>query len=112
MPSEPTLVSVSVTGPDPDWLAGHTRDLVEAGLVACGNIVPAVRSIYHWEGAIEDDREAAVTLHTRADHVAAIIERTNAAHPNDVVQILAAEVVDADPAYRRWVLEVTAAPGE
>jgi periplasmic divalent cation tolerance protein len=108
MTSNPTpLVEVSITGPDVEWLAVHTRSLVEAGLVACGNIIPAVRSIYRWRGAIEDETEAVVILHTRAEHVPAIIAATNEAHPDDTVQILATEVVAADPAYQQWALDET-----
>ncbi|MFV0258267.1 MAG: divalent-cation tolerance protein CutA [Acidimicrobiales bacterium] len=110
MAVQPTIVSVSITGPDAEWLAEHTRNLVDAGLVACGNIMPSIRSIYRWEGAIEDDHEASANLHTRDDHVPTIIERTNAAHPDDIFQILATEIVAADPAYHRWVLEATADP--
>jgi periplasmic divalent cation tolerance protein len=102
-----TLVSVAITGPDPDWLAEHTRALVDAKLAACGNIIAAIRSIYRWEEAIEDDSEAYVVLHTRREHVAAIIARTNEAHPYDTVQIPATEIVDADPGYRQWVLDST-----
>ena len=102
-----TLVSVSITGPSADWLAEHTRSLVGARLVACGNIIPAFRSIYRWEDAVEDDAEASVTLHTRREHVPTIIERTNESHPYDTVQILATEIADADPDYRQWVLEST-----
>lgn len=40
------LVSVSITGPDADWLAQHARNLVEHRLAACGNIIPTIRSIY------------------------------------------------------------------
>lgn len=102
-----TLVSVSITGPDADWLAEHARSLVEANLAACGNIIPAIRSIYRWEGNVEDDTEAYIVLHTRREHVPAIIKRTNAAHPYDTVQILATEIVEADPNYRQWVVNST-----
>lgn len=101
------IVDVSITASSADWLAEHTRKLVEQRLVACGNIVNGVRSIYRWEGAVEDDREALVVLHTRRSLVEQIVEVTNAAHENDVVQILAVPVVGADPAYRRWVLDST-----
>lgn len=100
-------MDVTITGPDADWLAAHTRDLVEARLAACGNIIPMIRSIYRWQGAIEDEPEAYVVLHTRAEHVPAIIERTNAAHPYETVHILATPVVDADPAYRQWIIDET-----
>jgi periplasmic divalent cation tolerance protein len=102
------IVDVSISGPGADWLAGHTRNLVEARLAACGNIIPTVRSIYRWEGAVEDDTEAVVILHTRVEHVPAIIDATNEAHPYDTVQVLATAVVAADPAYHRWVLDETA----
>lgn len=100
------LVSINITGPA-DFLAEHTRALVEAKLAACGNIIPSVRSIYAWEGSVEDDAEALLTLHTQRVHVSEIIERTNAAHPYDTVQILAVPIVDADPAYGAWVVEET-----
>lgn len=102
-----TLVSVSITGPSEEWLAAHARSLVDARLAACGNVVPSIRSIYRWEDGIEDDAEALLVLHTRLANVEAIIERTNAAHPYDTVQILATEVVAADPAYERWAMEAT-----
>ena len=102
-----TIVDVSITGPDPEWLAQHTRRLIEARLAACGNITPNVRSLYRWQGTIEDESEALVVLHTRAQHVEAIIEATNAEHPYDTVHILATEIVGADPAYEQWVLDET-----
>ena len=42
------------------------RTLVEERLAACVNIVPAVRSIYRWEGAIHDDAEALAIIKTTA----------------------------------------------
>lgn len=101
------IVDVTITGPDADWLADHTRALLDDRLAACGNIIPTIRSLYRWQGTVEDDAEAYLVLHTRAEHVPTIIERTNAAHPYDTVQILATAVVDADPDYRRWVLDET-----
>lgn len=105
-----TIVSVSITGPDADTLGTITRHLVEARLAACGNIIPAIRSIYRWQGNIEDEAEAYVLLHTRAEHIPAIIERVNAEHPYDTVQILATEIDHVDSAYRQWVIDETAPP--
>ena len=105
------IVSVSITGPDVDWLAGHARKLVEERLAACGNIFPAIRSIYRWQGAVEDEPEAYLLLHTRAEHVPAIIERTDVEHPYDTVQILATRIVAADPAYCDWIAAETSPAG-
>jgi periplasmic divalent cation tolerance protein len=101
------IADVSITAESADWLADFTRSIVGDRLAACGNIVPSIRSIYRWEGAIEDDNEALVVLHTRHSLVPAIIERANREHPYDTPQVLAVPVVDANPAYRDWVLAST-----
>ncbi|WP_280350452.1 divalent-cation tolerance protein CutA [Nocardia abscessus] len=101
------LVDVTITADDADWLAGFTRRLVEDKLAACGNLIPGVRSVYHWEGAIHDDRQSLVILHTRAALVPAIIERADADHPDTTPQVLAVPVLDAHPGYRQWVIDST-----
>ena len=44
--------------------AAFVRDLVERRLIACGNIVPGVTSIYRWEGKIIEDAEAMLWMET------------------------------------------------
>jgi periplasmic divalent cation tolerance protein len=106
------IADVSITAESADWLADFTRSIVNDRLAACGNIIPSIRSIYRWEGAIEDDKEALVVLHTRQSLVPAIIERANREHPYDTPQVLAVPVTDANPAYRDWILESTLAAPE
>ena len=101
------LVDVTITAPDPDWLAEHTRSLIEDRLAACGNIIPRIRSLYRWQGTIEDEGEAYVTLHTQRHHVDEIIRRTNETHPYETVHILATQIVAADPDYAQWVIDET-----
>ncbi|MEU5758589.1 divalent-cation tolerance protein CutA [Nocardia sp. NPDC047648] len=101
------LVDVSISADDADWLADFTRSLVEDKLAACGNLIPGVRSVYRWDGAIHDDQQTLVILHTRADLVPAIIERANTDHPDTTPQVLAVPVLDAHPGYRQWVIDST-----
>lgn len=101
------ICEVVVTGPDADWLAGFTRALVADRLAACGQNIPAIRSIYRWQGAIEDAAEARVALHTRRDLVADIVARAQRDHPYEVPCVIALPVVDAAPAYAQWVIAET-----
>ncbi|WP_067900737.1 divalent-cation tolerance protein CutA [Nocardia vaccinii] len=101
------LVDVTITADDADWLAEFTRALVADRLAACGNIIPAIRSIFSWEGQVRDDTEALVVLHTRSSLVPAIIARADRDHPYDTPQVLAVPVTDAHPGYRQWVLDST-----
>lgn len=105
--SDSDLVDVTISGPDEEWLAEFTRRLVTDRLAACGNIHPEVRSIYRWEGEVEEASEAVVVLHTRASHIAAIIERANSEHPDEVPQVVAVPVAGVNPAYGEWILAET-----
>jgi periplasmic divalent cation tolerance protein len=100
---------VVVTAPDADWLTGFTRTLVEERLAACGQTVTAVRSVYRWQGAVHDDPEARVALHTRRSLVPAIVARAEQVHPYDVPCVIALPLVGGNPAYLRWIVQETTA---
>jgi periplasmic divalent cation tolerance protein len=102
------ICEVVITGPDAAWLAEFTRAIVTDRLAACGQNIAHVRSIYRWQGAIEDASEARVALHTRRELVPAIVARANRDHPYDVPCVIALPVIDAAPAYAAWVLAETA----
>jgi periplasmic divalent cation tolerance protein len=107
--SEP-ICEVIITADSEAWLINFTRSLIEARLVACGQHIALIRSIYRWDGSIHDDREMRVALHTRASLVQEVIDRTRKAHPNDVPCILAIPVETGNPDYIRWVINETAEP--
>ena len=101
------LVSITTTANDAEWLASFVRDLVEARLVACGNIIPAVRSIYSWQGAVEEEAESVAVLHTRAARVPECWTEFVKSHPYDEPQFLVYAISDASPGYASWVREAT-----
>jgi periplasmic divalent cation tolerance protein len=101
---------VVVTAADADWLAGFTRTLVEERLAACGHVLAGVRSVYRWNGAVQDEAEARVGLHTRRSLVPAIVARTEELHPYDVPCVIAVPLVGGSPAYLRWIAEETRLP--
>jgi periplasmic divalent cation tolerance protein len=105
------ICEVVITAADPDWLAGFTRRLVADRLAASGQQIAAIRSIYRWDGAVQDEPEARVALHTRTALVDRIVERANAEHPYDVPCVMALPVVAANPAYVEWVRTETSAGG-
>ena len=101
------LADITVTAPNADWLTALTRQLVEQRLVACGNVIPGVRSTYRWSGKIEQAMEAVVLFHTRAALVPQVIAAVEAQHPYDTPQIVALPVLAVSHAYHQWVLDST-----
>ena len=50
-----------------DDAARAVRTLVEERLIACGNLLPGVRSLYRWEGKLEDQSEVMVGISFRVE---------------------------------------------
>ncbi len=107
---EPGIRVVLTTAP-PDIAADLVRTLVAEGLVACGNIVPGVRSIYVWQGEVCDEAEAVILLETAGARVDATMQRLRALHPYECPKILALEPTAVLDAYAAWVLAETSAAG-
>ena len=107
MTTDPDEVcEVITTAPDEAWMLDLTRHLVEVRLAACGHHTP-IRSIYTWAGAVHDECETRVALHTRASCVPAIIAIINDRHPYDVPCVITLPITQAHSGYRAWILEST-----
>ncbi|HUP49674.1 MAG TPA: divalent-cation tolerance protein CutA [Thermoanaerobaculia bacterium] len=80
------------------------RDLVEQRLAACVNIVDGVRSIYRWEGAIEDDSERLLIVKTVQERVAALRDALLARHPYEVPEFVVLPIEQIEGPYRDWLI--------
>ena len=88
----------------PEEVAGDlARTLVSERLAACVNIIPAVRSVYRWQGRLTEDAEVLLVAKTHCDRVAALSERVRELHPYDLPETLALPAVGGSPAYLGWV---------
>lgn len=88
------------------------RALLDERLVACGNIIPGVRSLYKWKGKICDDAEELLIMETDSSNIEAKINRIAALHKYDVPKILAVAPVEGLPAYLKWAAEHTGTQDE
>jgi periplasmic divalent cation tolerance protein len=95
------------TVPSEDVGVQIARQLVDEQLVACVNILPGVRSIYRYQGKVEDDRELLLVMKTSADRLDTLIPRVRALHPYEVCEVLALEVTAGSQLYLDWVLAET-----
>jgi periplasmic divalent cation tolerance protein len=82
---------------------GIARALVEKRLAACVNVLAGARSIYRWQGAIEEASEWLLIIKSRrdlADELRAEIEKL---HSYEVPEVLVLAVVDGAPGYLGWM---------
>ncbi len=84
------------------------RDLLDARLIACANIIDGATSLYRWEGRIEEEKEAVMIAKTREDLVEKVIDRVRELHSYDCPCIVALPIVAGNPAFLDWIDEETA----
>lgn len=95
---------VLITAPDAEVGAELARALVAERLAACVNLVPGVRSIYRWEGAVEDAEEVLLLVKTSAERCEALASRVKDLHPYALPEVLTLPAVGGSAAYLDWVL--------
>lgn len=77
--------------------------LVRERVIACGNIVAGVTSIYRWQGEVEREDEALVVCKTTAQLVPRLLERVPELHPYEVPEVLVLPVPAGHGPYLDWV---------
>ena len=95
---------VLVTCANEEQGASIARILVEERLAACVNIVGRVRSIYRWQGKVEDDRETLLLVKTGKTLLPRLERRVRELHSYDVPEIMALSFDRGSKLYLDWLL--------
>jgi len=77
--------------------------LVEKRLAACVNIVPGIRSVYHWKDAIEEEEEALLVIKTSRPLLEELRNEIQRLHSYELPEVIALQVVDGSEAYLAWL---------
>lgn len=101
------ILLVLTNVPDEDCATHIARTLVERGLAACVNILAPCRSVYRWQGRVEETHELPLLIKCPAAGYPALEEALLALHPYEVPEIIALPVTAGLPAYLGWVAEET-----
>ena len=93
--------------PDAAVARAMARELIELRLAACVNILPAVQSVYRWQGAVEEATEVSLLVKTVRGRYAALEAAIKAAHPYEVPEIIALDIAEGWAGYLDWIVEET-----
>ena len=85
--------------------------LVEAGLVACANIIPGMVSIYVWQGERARDQEVAMLLKTTPALAERVVEEVRRRHPYETPAVLVIPVAGGSQPFLDWIARQTSAAG-
>ena len=94
---------VYMTAPTEQEALHLARELVRLRLAAGVNMLPAARSVYRWQGKVEQAGEWLLLAKTTRDRLDALSARVVALHPYELPEVLAVEATGGLPAYLDWI---------
>ena len=94
------VLSTCATEADAERLA---RALVDGRFAACVNVLPGVRSFYHWKGEIEASQEFLLLVKTSRDLFPALRTEIEKLHPYELPEVVAVPVVEGSDNYLAWL---------
>jgi periplasmic divalent cation tolerance protein len=101
-PSSAAVIVLTTYPVDGD-ATGLATTLVQEELVACVNVLPAMQSIYRWQGVVEQAAEHQLIMKTTQDAVARLKTRLAELHPYEVPELLVLPISDGAAAYLAWL---------
>ncbi|TMB52215.1 MAG: divalent-cation tolerance protein CutA [Deltaproteobacteria bacterium] len=84
------------------------RTLVEERLIACGNVIGPIRSLFRWQGAVDDASEHLLLAKARAADFVRVEERVRTLHSYDVPEVIAVPIRMGSAPYLGWLADATA----
>jgi periplasmic divalent cation tolerance protein len=96
---------------DEDSAAVAARQLIAEKLVACANILPPIRSIYSWQGAVDEAVEVGVLFKTDASALDRATARLAEIHPYETPAVLGWRTDTAAKPTAEWLWNAVQ-PGE
>jgi periplasmic divalent cation tolerance protein len=95
-----------VTVPNETLATSLAQSLLAAKLAACVNCF-AVRSLYTWEGELQQDYEYQLIIKTQVGSFDAVAEMITTLHPYDVPEIIAIPIIAGAQPYLTWLKDNT-----
>ncbi len=100
-----TYIVVLVMTPSREEAEKIARRLLEEKLAACINIVGDVKSLFWWQGRIDEASEALMIIKTRLDLLEKLIETVRKLHSYTVPEIIALPIIAGHADYLKWIDE-------
>ena len=98
------------TAPDEEVASSIAAALVGKKLAACVNILGSVRSVYWWDGQVQNDSEVLMICKTDAEHLDSLTRAILELHPYDCPEVVALSIVGGAPDYLAWIRDSLSGP--
>ncbi len=94
---------IYITAKDKAEARAIGKTLCEERLVACANIIDGMESMYWWDNALQQDREAILICKTRNDLVQRLTERVQSLHSYSCPCVVSLPIEAGNLDYLNWI---------
>lgn len=101
------ILMVVVTTSNMEEARRISEGVVASRLAACATTIPAVQSIYRWQGKIANEQESMLVLKTTKARLSALEQAIHRMHSYEVPEILAFPITAGSSDYLNWVRKET-----
>ena len=96
---------VLTTFPDKHGARQLAEQLVNQHLAACVNILPAMTSVYCWQGKLEQGQEHQMIIKTEQTRTQDVQSAIMQVHPYELPEIIVVPILDGHEPYLNWISE-------
>ena len=83
------------------------RELVSKRLAACVNILDNMRSMFWWEGDVQEEKEVILIAKTKETLVPAVIEKVKSMHSYECPCVVSLGITDGNKPFLDWIAAET-----
>ena len=98
--------------PDTRTARELAHSLLDERLIVCANIVPAIQSIYEWNGERGESAEVGLLMKTNVGLLDQVCKRAGDLHPYDAPVVIGWDAEFANPAALDWIASLGPDVGE
>ncbi len=103
MSNKNSYLLVLCTCPNQEIATTIAENIVAQHLAACINIVPAIKSVYHWQGNVESAEESLMLIKTHQQKFSSLQNTISTMHPYEVPEIISLDISEGLPKYLDWL---------
>lgn len=96
-------IIVFVTVPERSEAEKIASVILEKRLCACVNIVPGLKSMFHWQGNIDNTDELLLIIKTKSDLFMDLARQIKELHSYTVPELIALPIVAGSKEYLDWM---------
>ena len=92
-----------VTAPNLKTARKLAKEILQARVAACANIIPKIESHYWWQGKINSSNEVLIIFKTMKKSLNELEQKVLEIHPYDTPEIVAIKIESGSTRYLDWI---------